>query len=292
MARVLVVLIALSGFAFADKRGEARAHFAKGKALQEQRKYDEAIVEYQAAYALTPLPPLLFNIAQAHRLSGNKAAALEYYDKYLTADPEGPLSEEAREHVSTIKLQILVEQAEAARKQAAEEAAAAKKRAEEAEAARQQALDEEHARQKRVKEEEERVRQVAIEAERTAAEKRNAEERARQKRLQDAERAGLGPRIAGAIAIPLGIIMGAGLVWIPIAIDGTGHNNNNIGPTWTGQGDIEAEKKASTEVVALVATGGALIVSGIILEIVALRMRSNAVERAQKISLGPTGVRF
>jgi tetratricopeptide (TPR) repeat protein len=293
MARVVLVMLALCGSAIADKRGEARAHFAKGKSLQEQHKYDEAIAEYQAAYALTPLPPLLFNIAQSQRLKGDKAAALDFYDKYLAADPEGPLAEEAREHVSTIKLQILVEQAEMARQQAAEEAAVAKKRAEEAEAAQKRAMDEERERQKRVKQEEERVRQVAVEAERAAAEKRAADERARQKRIEQAGHAGFGPRVAGAVLIPLGIVIAGGLSWIPVA-DATDRNHNLENQTnqWNGQNEINAQKRDSAAVIGLLATGGALLVGGIVLEIVASRMKSNAIERAQKISFAGGGVRF
>ena len=47
---------------------EAKAHFRKGAIHYHAREYEQAIAEYQAAYQLSPLPDLLFNLAQAYRL--------------------------------------------------------------------------------------------------------------------------------------------------------------------------------------------------------------------------------
>src|SRR5687768_5949755 len=81
----------------------AKSHFKRGRALQETGAYERAIGEYQAAYALAPLPELLFNIAQCHRLSGNAEQALFYYERYLQSVPEGGASDEARVHVETLR---------------------------------------------------------------------------------------------------------------------------------------------------------------------------------------------
>jgi tetratricopeptide (TPR) repeat protein len=139
---------------------KARSHFRQGKAYQDAGAYDDAVREYEAAYKLAPLPQLLFNIGQAQRLKGDKQKALEAYQRFLAAAPDDPFADEARTHVATIKLKIEVEENEAARKRAEQEAQAAKqradeearKRSEEAEAARRQLAEAEAARQRAEKE--------------------------------------------------------------------------------------------------------------------------------------------
>src|SRR5207249_4980149 len=101
------------------------------KAFQDAGAYDDAIREFEAAFRLAPLPLLQFNIGQAQRLKGDKARAIEAYQRFLEVVPDGALSDEARANVATLKLKIEVEQAEAARKHAEEETQAARKRLEE-----------------------------------------------------------------------------------------------------------------------------------------------------------------
>jgi hypothetical protein len=88
---------------------QAKAHFTKGQEYLAAGAYDDAIAEYLAAYHLLPIPELLFDLGQAHRLKGDKKKALEYYEKYLRAEPEGRGSEEARLHQSTLNREIAVE---------------------------------------------------------------------------------------------------------------------------------------------------------------------------------------
>src|SRR5439155_26145528 len=131
-------------------------HFSQGRAFQDAGAYDDAIREYQAAYQLTPLPLLLFNIAQSYRLKGDKRAAIEWYDKYLAADPEGPAGDEARDQVANLKLKQQLEETEALRKKASEEAAESRRIAEEAERERRRAVESEEARRKNAADEETR----------------------------------------------------------------------------------------------------------------------------------------
>lgn len=102
VGRCIVVLAVLLGgvrIAAADPAADARAHFQAGETHYRAARYQEAITEYEAAYAAEPLPALLFNIAQAYRLDGKAAQAIDYYQRFLDASPDGRAAEAARAHI-------------------------------------------------------------------------------------------------------------------------------------------------------------------------------------------------
>jgi tetratricopeptide (TPR) repeat protein len=82
---IACLLAALPAVARAD---DFQIHYDLAQALYNAQRFDDAIPELKAAYALEPKPSLLFNIAQAYRKSGHLREAIEYYDKYLTEDPQ------------------------------------------------------------------------------------------------------------------------------------------------------------------------------------------------------------
>jgi tetratricopeptide (TPR) repeat protein len=84
----------------------AKQHFKQGKALQDAGKYDDAIAEYRAAYDLDRRPEMLFNIAQVYRLGNHKQPAIDYYQQYLAAQPDGPGAREARQWIAELTRQI------------------------------------------------------------------------------------------------------------------------------------------------------------------------------------------
>src|SRR5690348_5109833 len=67
-----------------------------------------------------PEPQLLFNSGQAYRLHGEKEKAIENYQKFLEAMPEGRGSDDAREDIAKLKHELAEEAQirEADRKQA------------------------------------------------------------------------------------------------------------------------------------------------------------------------------
>src|ERR1051325_5156062 len=65
---------------------EARAHWEHGLAAHAARRYDTASAEFAACYRLSQRRECLFAWAQAARLSGDCAAAIELYRRYLGAD--------------------------------------------------------------------------------------------------------------------------------------------------------------------------------------------------------------
>lgn len=70
-----------------DVRVRAKAHFDRGEAAFARGEYREALLEYDAAYRLTPLAGLLFNIAQCHRNLGSDERAIYTYRLYLAKAP-------------------------------------------------------------------------------------------------------------------------------------------------------------------------------------------------------------
>lgn len=160
---------------------QAKSHFKQGKAFLDQKLYDDAIRELQQAYELSPLPELLFNIAQAYRLKGDNDKALATYQQFLQLEPDGALPDEARTHVAYLTADKEKRDAEArAQAEAAAKAKAeadARRAAEEAAAAEQLRQDEDRKRREAVqhqRDEEERVKREAEEARLAEIHKREA----------------------------------------------------------------------------------------------------------------------
>ncbi len=84
-----LVVLAVARPAHADDGTKAaRKHFAKGEKLFQLGKFDEALVEYEAAYEQGPLPGFLYNIAQCHRNLGNYKQAVFGFRSYLRQVPD------------------------------------------------------------------------------------------------------------------------------------------------------------------------------------------------------------
>jgi tetratricopeptide (TPR) repeat protein len=94
-AAIALALIALPVQAFAAEHRDGGAR--PGRALFEQAeakfnvgRFDEALVDYQAAYDAEPLPAFLFNIGQCHRNLGNYEQAQFFFRRYTALDPRSP----------------------------------------------------------------------------------------------------------------------------------------------------------------------------------------------------------
>src|SRR6185369_13904925 len=65
--------------------------------------YGEAARLYESAFQAHPDSGLLFNAAQAHRLAGTTARALELYRNYLRLFPKGSSAAQAKRHIAELE---------------------------------------------------------------------------------------------------------------------------------------------------------------------------------------------
>jgi len=92
---IVLVCLGLATPAMAQPKKPTRAQKAKARDLYEEGQrfynigeYDQAIEKFKASYVQVPAPLLLFNIAQAYRLSGDCEQALRSYETYLREVPK------------------------------------------------------------------------------------------------------------------------------------------------------------------------------------------------------------
>jgi hypothetical protein len=89
-----------------SSKDRARQHYKKATQLYDIGRWDEAIAEYEKAYALHEDPSLLFNMAQTCRRKGDLKRALDLYKNYLVKEPESPLRGEVEDRIRTLKTQV------------------------------------------------------------------------------------------------------------------------------------------------------------------------------------------
>jgi tetratricopeptide (TPR) repeat protein len=125
--RLALLILFASAVAIAGPDPKAAAHYKQGKAFLDSKQYDQAIVEFQAAYAIDKVPSHLYNIAKAYEAKTDHDKTIEYYQKYLDADPTTKLAAEVRNAIANA---TAARDAAKAKQAADEEAArlAAKKR--------------------------------------------------------------------------------------------------------------------------------------------------------------------
>jgi tetratricopeptide (TPR) repeat protein len=82
---------------------EARAHFQAGQRAYGEARFDEALREFEAGYALSPRPEFLLNFAQTDRKLGRTDEAIEQCQRFLAAAPDSPLAPEARHLLQALR---------------------------------------------------------------------------------------------------------------------------------------------------------------------------------------------
>lgn len=95
-----------------DAAKKAEAHFKKGRAAHEAGDLEVAAAEYEAAYELYPDPELLYNLGQVNRLMGKSATAIDYYERYIAADPDGRAVERAHRYIAILEKKLEEEKGE------------------------------------------------------------------------------------------------------------------------------------------------------------------------------------
>lgn len=268
----------------------ARAHFKQGRAYQEAGAWADAVKEYEKAFALAPLPELQYNIGQCQRLANDKPKAIMAYQRYLDLAPEGPLAEEARNHIASLRLKIQVEEAELARRQAQEEAEAARKQARELAEAKARAEAEAARRLKAEIESRERLQKLAAEEAQRLERRREQQEWERRRRVERARSegkalrsGGIAAMVVGSLALATAAFGGAllsELVKNMQAWDDSSPDLNTI--YWDREQDYRLQFTLRDSIVGVGVTGGVLLVGGIILYRLGIRQRDRAMEAADR----------
>lgn len=104
----LVCLFSWVGVAHATPAADeaARLHFESGRAYFERAEYDDAVREYEKAYALSSRPPLLVNISRAHESAGRPAEAADALERWLAvASPDDPMRAEIESRHKRLRAQ-------------------------------------------------------------------------------------------------------------------------------------------------------------------------------------------
>ena len=102
---LVLALLALPVVASAGpkEKKEAQQHIEKATAAHQAGKYDEALTELQAAYALDAQPDLLYAIGQVYVKLDKCDEAVASYEKFLTTKPPADASNSAQEAIDACK---------------------------------------------------------------------------------------------------------------------------------------------------------------------------------------------
>ena len=84
----------------------AKALAAEAAALAREGRFDEAAAVYEDAYALDHAPVLLFNLAYVHEKRGDKQAALETYQRYLSVETDPAHRTDAEKRITIINARL------------------------------------------------------------------------------------------------------------------------------------------------------------------------------------------
>jgi tetratricopeptide (TPR) repeat protein len=107
-AQEAVAAEAVATEASASTDREARALFDAGSVAFTEGRYESALRHFENAYALSPRPGMLFNIATTYDRMRRDAEALAHFRSYLEAIPEAPNRAEVQARIAVLE-QVLAQ---------------------------------------------------------------------------------------------------------------------------------------------------------------------------------------
>jgi tetratricopeptide (TPR) repeat protein len=90
---------------------EAQQHYRRGEAAFNAQRFEDAIKEWEAGYALVPRPLFVLNLGHAERRRGELRKALALYRRFLVVDPETKLRAEVEQVIQEIEVALAAEAA-------------------------------------------------------------------------------------------------------------------------------------------------------------------------------------
>lgn len=108
MIRTLAIAATLlvASQAGAVPRNTVKAHIDKATKAHKEGKFDVALDELKAAYALDPKPDLLFAIAQVYVKLDKCADAISYYEQFLAATKDAQAKQVVAQAIETCKTKL------------------------------------------------------------------------------------------------------------------------------------------------------------------------------------------
>lgn len=91
-----------------EKRAIAREHYDKAVSHFNASEYVAAAEEFLKVHDAVPQPALLYNAAQAFRLGGDGAKALEYYKAFLAEAPDARQRPDVERHIKELESKTTV----------------------------------------------------------------------------------------------------------------------------------------------------------------------------------------
>ena len=83
--------------------GTARTLHSKGLSAYQAGRYDVASKSFSAAITASPTADNVYLAAQAYRMKGERAKALELYERYLEVAPRGPAAPACRYQIERLR---------------------------------------------------------------------------------------------------------------------------------------------------------------------------------------------
>lgn len=103
---LLAALVVPSAPARAEDAQRAKELFRQGSVYFDLGQYDRAIEVWQKGYEQKQDPGFLYNIAQAHRLSGNANKAILFYKSFLRNSPKAENRAEIEQRITALQSQV------------------------------------------------------------------------------------------------------------------------------------------------------------------------------------------
>lgn len=89
-----------------DAKADVKVHMDKAAKAHKAGKFDVALTELQAAYAIDPQPKLLYAIAQVYAKLDNCEAAIEHYEKFNAATKDKSKQSVVKQAIDACKAKI------------------------------------------------------------------------------------------------------------------------------------------------------------------------------------------
>jgi tetratricopeptide (TPR) repeat protein len=89
-----------------DDEDRAFALFERSRTHYQQGRFEEAIALLDEAYALCPIPVLIYNLARSHEANGEWGEAIGFYERFLQAAPDTPDRAGIERRIETMRAEL------------------------------------------------------------------------------------------------------------------------------------------------------------------------------------------